>query len=296
MTNTVLILGASGKIGKHSAHAFQAAGWKVKKFNRHSQNMTKEAKDVDVIINGMNPQNYHNWKNIIPRITSQVIKAARKSGASVIIPGNVYHFGDQGGVWSENTAARPVARKGQIRLDMERAYKTSGVQTIILRAGSFIDPDRNGCIMTEVYMREIQKRKILFPGPKDTRHAFCFVPDWARAAAKLATLRKSFSGFEDIPFQGHTLTAFQIKNEIEKILGHKIKESNFPWWQLSLASPFWELARELKEMRYLWQTNHELCDTKFKSILPKFEVTPLSDVLFSCLPVRLLQSSQLTRA
>jgi len=34
MTNTVLILGGSGKVGRHSAIAFERAGWTVRRFDR----------------------------------------------------------------------------------------------------------------------------------------------------------------------------------------------------------------------------------------------------------------------
>ena len=161
MTKTVLILGASGRIGRHSIKAFDAAGWQVRRFDRKNDNMGKAAMGCDVIVNGLNPPNYHNWSVTIPKITEEVITAAKASGATVIIPGNVYHFGDQGGTWSEHTPPLPVSRKGQIRLDMERRYAESGVQTIVLRAGNFIDPDQQGCIMSALYLRSIKQRKII---------------------------------------------------------------------------------------------------------------------------------------
>ena len=90
MTQTVLILGGSGKIGTHCAAAFQAAGWDVRQFDRSTDNMVQSAQGVDVIVNGLNPANYHNWDETIPAITRDVIAAARSCGATVIVPGNVY--------------------------------------------------------------------------------------------------------------------------------------------------------------------------------------------------------------
>src|SRR5690554_4114169 len=130
MTGTVLVLGANGKIGHHAALAFQAAGWQVRRYARGSD-MTAAAMGADVIVNGLNPPNYHNWARLIPQITAQVIAAARASGATVILPGNVYNFGAIGGVWSEDTPHRPVSRKGHIREEMEAAYRASGVQVIV---------------------------------------------------------------------------------------------------------------------------------------------------------------------
>ena len=284
MTDTVLILGGTGKIGRHSTAAFETAGWQVRQFDRQKDDMARAAQGCAVIVNGLNPQNYHNWQETIPRITAQVIDAARHSGATVILPGNVYHFGDKPGTWSEHTPPEPVSRKGQIRLDMERAYAHSGVQTIVLRAGNFIDPERRGCIMSEIYLRDIAREKVTLPGPAETRQAMCYLPDWARAAVALAEQRYRLARFEDIPFPGHTLSAQDIKTELERITGRSLTFKRFPWWVFTLAGPFWELARELSEMRYIWQTDHALSGERFQALLPDFEATPLDEVLRAALP------------
>lgn len=284
MTDTVLILGGTGKIGRHSAEAFEAAGWQVRQLNRHKDDMISAAQGCDVIVNGLNPPKYHNWQALVPRITAQVIGAARASGAAVILPGNVYHFGNRGGTWSEETPPDPVSRKGRIRLEMERAYAESGVQTIVLRAGSFIDPDRRGCIMSEIYLRDIARGRITLPGPAEIRQAMCYLPDWAGAAVALAEMRHELARFEDIPFPGHTLSAQVIKSELERITGRSLKFKRFPWWALNLAGPVWELARELNEMRYLWETDHALSERRFKAMLPDFQDTSLKEVMRSVLP------------
>lgn len=284
MTDTVLILGGTGKIGRHSAEAFEAAGWQVRQFDRRKDDMDTAAQGCDVIVNGLNPPNYHNWQETIPKITAQVIAAARKSGATVIVPGNVYHFGDNGGTWSEHTPPNPVSRKGRIRLDMERAYAESDVQTIVLRAGNFIDPERRGCIMSEIYLRDIARGRITLPGPAEVRQAMCYLPDWGRASVALAEKRHELSRFEDIPFPGHTLSAQEIKAELERITGRRLTFKRFPWWVFTMGGPFWELARELSEMRYLWETDHALSERRFKALLPDFEDTPLDEVMRSALP------------
>jgi hypothetical protein len=72
MTQTVLVLGASGHFGSQAARAFAAAGWTVKPFQRGTD-MTAAAKGVDLIVNALNPPNYHAWDRLIPQITAEVI-------------------------------------------------------------------------------------------------------------------------------------------------------------------------------------------------------------------------------
>jgi nucleoside-diphosphate-sugar epimerase len=283
MTGTVLILGPSGKIGTHAACAFAAAGWTVRPYKRGTD-MTAAAMGADVIVNGLNPPRYHDWANLIPQITAQVIAAAKASGAMVIIPGNVYNFGSKGGEWSETTPQRPVSRKGQIRADMERTYAASGVQTIVLRAGNFIDPDQNDDIMSLVMMRDIRKGKITNGGDPDAMQAYCYLPDWARAALALAEMRADLAIFEDIPFPGHSFTVNELRATVEKALDRPVRLTLLPWTLMRLLSPVWELAREMAEMRYLWSTSHTLSAAKFNRLLPDFCPTPLGQVMLAGLP------------
>jgi len=180
MSKTALILGASGKAGLHAAQALEIFGWTIRRFNRATDNMIQAAQSADIIVNGFNPPNYHNWGGIIPVITKQVIAAAKASGATVFIPGNVYHLGAEGGEWSEKTPAKPCSRKGQIRLDMERAYRTSGVQTVILRTGNMIDPQHNNDIFGAVVLSALKRGKITAPGAADTPQPYVYMPDWGR--------------------------------------------------------------------------------------------------------------------
>lgn len=285
MTQTVLILGATGKIGRHAASAFTDAGWTVRLYDRTAGNMTEQAQGADVIVNGLNPPNYHNWAEIIPQITQQVIAAAKASDATVIIPANVYNFGNQSGIWDEATPHHPTTRKGQIREDLERSFEASGVQTILLRAGDFIDPtDDSEDIMRLALLKDIAKGKLTLMGEATHSHAYCYLPDWGRAAVALAEKRSALAQYEDIPFGGYDFTLQDLKTELEQALGRPLKTSKFPWWVLKLASPFWELGRELIEMRYLWDVPHTLGTAKFDRLLPEFKRTETGTVMRASLP------------
>lgn len=295
MTKTALILGASGKIGHHSAIAFRSAGWTVRVYDRSKDDMTEAARGVDVIVNGLNPPAYHNWAKLIPKITAQVIAAAKASGATVIVPGNVYNFAAVPGTISENSSQRPKTRKGRIRVEMEQSYRQSGVRTIILRAGNFIDPFGNDDVMTTVFLRNIAKGKLSSPGRADAMQAFCYLPDWARAAVMLAEKRESLAAFEDVPFPGHSFTANLLREQLANTLDRKIEITGFPWWLMTLASPFWELAREISEMRYLWNLDHRLDDTKFNRLLPDFSATDLESVMIAGLPANIRPDKSVPR-
>ncbi len=279
MSQTVLITGASGKVGRHAARCFANAGWHVRRFERGTD-MVSAAKGADIIVNGMNPANYNNWSKTIPAITEAHISAARANGSAVIIPGNVYNFGAHcDGLWDEETAQLPTTRKGRIRKEMEARYAESGVQTIVLRAGNFIDPDATDDILSLLHLSRLAKGVVMTPGATHVRQAWCYMPDWAEAACDLAEMRSDLPKFSDIPFAGQTFSIDTLVATLEQQLERKLRIAAFPWWAMRLASPFWKLAWEMQEMRYLWDLDHGLSDRRLSELLPDFTPTPVAEVI-----------------
>ncbi|MCX7889763.1 MAG: NAD-dependent epimerase/dehydratase family protein [Rhodobacteraceae bacterium] len=286
MTGTVLIAGANGNFGRHAARAFEKAGWTVRRHSRGTD-MAAAAEGADVIVNGLNPPMYHNWPVLIPRITEEVIAAARASGATVLVPGNVYVYGRQPGPWTEETPHVPASRKGRVRAAMERTYRAAsadGVRVILLRAGDFIDPGNPNTLFGMAVFRGLKRGRMTTLGGMDVRRSYAYLPDMARAAVALAERRESLAAFEAVNMPGYTFSMAELKARTERLLGRPLKVGRFPWWALRLASPVWELAREMSEMRYLYETSHELGGDRFRQLLPGFEAAPLDAVIAAHLP------------
>jgi len=248
--------------------------------------MARAAEGVEAILNGMNPPAYHDWARNIPAITREVIAAASTSGATVILPGNVYNFGPNcDGTWNEASPHRPTTRKGRIRETMEDEYRRAGVRTVVLRAGNFISPDGGDDVFRQVTLKGIAQGRVGMLGPLEVRQSWAYVPDWARAAVGLAEIRDRLATFEDVPFPGYTLTGHELRAELERLTGRRLGVARFPWWAMTLLSPVWELAREMAEMRYLYELDHALDGTKLARLLPDFRPTPLGEALARVLEV-----------
>ncbi len=281
MGKVVLVLGANGLFGGHAARAFASAGWEVRKFQRGTD-MVAAAKGADVIVNGMNPPMYHDWATLIPAITRQVIAAAEASGATVIVPGNVYVYGTEPGLWGPDTPHRPNARKGKIRAQMEADYKAAsqrGMQVIILRGGDFVAPEDNHSFWNMMTMKGLAKGKLVAMTAPDVKRAYAYLPDMARIAVALAEKRATLPTFSDMPYAGHTLSMNDLKAHLGRLTGQSLTVSRFGWWQMTLLAPFWELARELREMRYLYDHSHGLDPEPLAKALPDFRATLLDVIL-----------------
>lgn len=279
MTGTVLILGATGRFGRNAAEAFAAKGWTVRGFDRKRDDLMQSARGADVIVNAWNPT-YDKWAKEVPGLTARVIEAAKASGATVIVPGNVYVYGsplpEVLGPDTPHMAANPL---GRIRREMEGAYRVSGVQTIILRAGDYIDTEASGNWFDSIMVKSLAKGTFTYPGRGDVPHAFAYLPDLARATVALAKKRGELGQFEDIGFAGYTVTGQGLDDGIAHATGRDVRLKRFNWLPLFALAPVWRMARHLVEMRYLWREAHRVDGTQFEALVPGFETTPLHAAL-----------------
>lgn len=281
MAKTALILGGSGSFGGQMALALEGAGWQVNRYQRGTD-MVAAARGADLIINGLNPPNYHNWAKLIPEITTQVLAAGRASGATVLVPGNVYPFGTEPAPWGPDTPHRPVSRKGAVRAGMEARYRAAAAQgqrVILLRGGDFLLPGAGQTVMNRITLGKLARGRITALGDPGALHAYAWLPDMARAALALVELGQGLPAYADIPFPGHAFTLTELAARISRLLGRPIRISRFPTWIFTLASPVWDLARELREMLYLASLPHQLDPAPLRHWLPGFQATGIDEVI-----------------
>ncbi len=292
MTQTALVLGASGGFGGQMAKALHTAGWTVLRYQRGTD-MSAAAQGADLIVNGLNPPGYHNWDKLIPEITSSVLASGRASGATILVPGNVYPYGMEPGPWNADTPHRPVSRKGRIRAEMEKRYRdaaATGQRTILLRGGDFLLPEAPQMVMNRVILGEVAKGKVTSLGDPDALHAFAYLPDMARAAVALVGLGQALPSYADIPFAGHAFTISDLAARISRLSGRPMRIKRFPRWIFAVTSPVWELARELREMLYLYDHPHRLDPEPLRRLLPDWRDTDLDTVIARHLQGRLMST------
>ena len=274
MSRTVLVLGASGRFGGAAAHAFHAAGWEVRRFDRSRDRLPDAALGADVIVNGWNPP-YGAWADTLPGLTEQVIAAAKASGATVIQAANVYVYGDRlPAVLGPDTPHAATNPLGRLRIEMEAALRASGVQVLLLRAGDFIGPEPSGNWFDRVIAAKLDRNRLVWPGDPDVAHAWAWLPDLGRAAVALAERRETLGRFEDIGFPGYTLSGREIAALIGRARGREPEIKRMSWLPVRLAAPFWKDGRGLLEMRYLWDRPHRIDGARLDAIAQGFATTP----------------------
>jgi nucleoside-diphosphate-sugar epimerase len=305
MTGTVIVLGAKGRFGRAAVTAFAAAGWQVRAFARSwagshvpaeeeqlegnasdIPTVTTACSNVDVIVNALNPP-YAAWARDLPRLTKSVIAAAKAANATIMLPGNVYNYGEgMPETLTETTPHAARSGKGLLRTQMEQCYREAaqqGVRSIILRGGDFIEGSNTGNWFDDQIAVNVDKGRVMYPGPLDQVHAWAYLPDMARVLVALATRRSEFGAFEEFGFPGYSLTGGALIDALGRVSGCKLKVSRMNWTMLAVLGVALSSLREVVQMRYLWRVPHALDGTKLNRVLSEFEPTPLDAALQSSL-------------
>ena len=308
---TALIIGATGGVGGEVARALLRRSWHVRALTRRSAEVAEQASgrlgiewirgdamvaaDVaaaahgsHLIFHGANPPRYENWRGLALPMLESSIAAAKASGARIVFPGTVYNFGpDAFPLLSEHSPQRPLTRKGQIRVEMERRLEAEarrGVRTLIVRAGDYFGPHAGNSWFSQGLVSSGRPvRSITYPGPHAVGHSWAYLPDVAETIARL--IERDLATFEVFHFGGHWFEhGVQIADAVRRVVGKpRLPIRSFPWWAVYAASPFVTMFREMIEMRYLWREPVQLDNAKLNAFLGNEPHTPIDQAIATTL-------------
>ena len=308
-TTTALVLGATGGIGGEVARQLRDAGWTVRALRRglaepvqHQDGMTwlrgdamnrdevlHAAEGCSVIVHAVNPPSYRNWGKLVLPMLDNTVAAAIAQRATVVLPGTVYNFGpDVFPILREDSAQRPLTRKGAIRVQMEQRLEAAsqlGARAIIVRAGDFFGPKAGNSWFAQGLIKPGRPvRSIANPADPGVGHQWAYLPDVARTMVELLARRETLRPFERFHLAGHwDADGVQIAQAIQRVVaratGSTPRIGSTPWWMLRLASPFNETLRELLEMRYLWKQPVRMVNDRLLAVLGHEPHTPLDQAI-----------------
>lgn len=308
---TALIIGATGGVGGEVAGALRRRGWRVRALARRPDEAARRmpelgwvkgdamsvadvvaaAQGATVIFHGANPPRYHNWRGLAVPMLQSTIAAARACGCRIVFPGTVYNFGpDAFPALTERSPQHPLTRKGCIRVEMEQTLETAagqGVRSLIVRAGDFFGPSATGNSWFSAALVKAARpvRSVTYPGPRETGHAWAYLPDLAESIAMLLERPDRLADFDLFHFGGHWFPrGVEIVEAVRRVVGNDaLPIRRFPWWAVHAASPFVEMFREMLEMRYLWREPLRLENAKLTAFLGSEPHTPIDTAIHATL-------------
>ena len=316
MDKTVLVLGATGGIGGEMARQLLAAGWTVRAMQRGElppprcdatgdaiqwlrgdalvrADVLAAARGCAVIVHAVNPPGYRNWGQLVLPMLDNTIAAAIAENATIVLPGTVYNYGPDafattGNLLAEDAPQRPLTRKGAIRVELEARLErasTQGARVLIVRAGDFFGPRAGNNWFSQGLVKPGQGvRSVLYPGAPGVGHQWSYLPDVARTMLQLLAIRATLPAFARFHMAGHwdhdgrQMTA-AIARVVQQATGTRPAIRRFPWWLVALASPFVATLREMREMRYLWNTPLQMDNARLLAALGQEPHTPLDEAV-----------------
>lgn len=306
----VLVLGANGRLGAAAVHAFAGAGWYVLAQARRANaqalppgathvslplddaaGLAAAAAGARVVVHAVNPP-YTQWPAQAMPLLRQGIAVAQRLSATLMLPGNVYNFGEgMPPTLNERTPQQPTTRKGRIRAQMEgelRALAAAGaLRSIVVRAGDFFGGG-TGSWLDLVIVKSLRQGRLVYPGPLDVPHAWAYLPDLARAFVAAASHAHELPAFAELPFAGHTLTGAELLDAIERAAaslglaprdGGRFRRGGLPWALFKLGGLVVPMLREVSEMSYLWRVPHALDGTALQRAVGPLPATPIAAAL-----------------
>jgi nucleoside-diphosphate-sugar epimerase len=242
-----------------------------------------------VIVHAVNPPGYRRWSELVLPMLDNTIAAAIAQKATIVLPGTVYNYGpDAFPVLSEASPQHPLTRKGAIRVELElRLLEATrhGARVLIVRAGDFFGPNAGNNWFSQGLVKPgLAINTVSYPGDRGVGHLWSYLPDVARTMVELLARRETLDAFASFHMAGHwdadgTQMASAIRRVVGRLTGFTPPVSAFPWWLLTLASPFVATFREMREMRYLWRTPLRMDNSRLTAVLGYEPHTPLDEAI-----------------
>jgi nucleoside-diphosphate-sugar epimerase len=207
-TRRAVVVGA-GPVGREAARVLAEAGHQVTVVTRSGRSsgvegvaaVAADASDptalgrvvegADALLNCANPKDYTVWEKVWPPLAASLLKAAERSGATLVTAASLYPYGPVDGPMTEGMPDVATDHKGRLRAGMWAAAKAghdAGRLTAVeVRASDYLGAGvgQNGHVSRHV-PAALGGRAAWMIGDPDQPHTFTDVTDMARTLAAVA--------------------------------------------------------------------------------------------------------------
>lgn len=289
MTEELHVLFGAGQVGTLLAEQLVREGKQVRVAKRAPKGMApgietmagdaldpafclRAAEGARTIYHCMNPP-YDTalWSATLPRLMDNLIAAAARTKARLVVLDNVYMLGRPGGrALNEDSPVQPCSGKGEIRARVAEtlfaAHKRGDVLATSGRASDFYGPGAVASFVGDLYWpAALAGKTVRLPIDPDAVHTYHYTPD---VAAGLVTLGCADDDAYGRPWMLPCEPAPTLRGLTQRFsqqLGRDIHLAALPTWALKVAGLFMPLVREVMEMRYQWDAPFVIDDSRFRS-------------------------------
>ena len=217
------------------------------------------------------------WAALVPLYLENLIAAAGRAGARLVVLDNLYMLGRPGGrPMNEDTPTNPCSRKGEIRARaadrLFGAHRRGDVRAVVGRASDFYGPRGSLTYFGDYFWKPaLGGRRVWSPVNPDATHTYHYIPDVAAGLAALGTASEDALGQAWMLPCRPAGTMRDLVARFSQVLGRPIRLAPVPRVILKAMGVVVPLVRELNEMLYQWDEPFVVEDQRFRE---RFGTTP----------------------
>ncbi len=264
--------GKQVRVVRRSAGAVPVAGAEVVRGDAMDAAFCAEAaRGAEVVYHCMNtPYSARVWRETLPRLQANLVAAAGRAGARLVVLDNVYALGRTGGrPMNEDTPPNPCSRKGALRAELHEALRAAtrrgDVRAAVGRASDFYGPNAGNSMLGERLLRQLVAGKpgqVLFD--PDIPHTYHYSRDVAAGLATLG-LDASADGLWMLPC-APARPSGELVGLLAAALGSPdARISRMPPLLFRSAALVVPLLRELQEMMYQFEEPFVVDAARFRA-------------------------------
>jgi len=237
---------------------------------------------------------YPDQVRILPLFQANLIRAASRAGARLVVLDTLYVYGETRGL--PMTEAMPNAattRKGRMRAQLAKAYlgahEAGVVQVTLGRAADFFGPGvLNSALGDRVFPAALAGKPVQLLGDLDLPHSYSYIGDVARGLAILGESDEAVGRAWLLPV-APPLTQRAVSRLIASQLGKPVRAIALPKMAIRAFGLFSPFMREFVEMFYQY-TEPQIVDSRLFEKTFGLEATPFEMALHETLDWYALRS------
>jgi nucleoside-diphosphate-sugar epimerase len=210
------------------------------------------------------------WAEVVPRVMDNLIAAAGRARARLVVLDNLYMLGRNGGrPMNEDTPVNPCSRKGEIRARAaERlfgAHRKGEVVAVCGRASDYYGPRGTLTYLGDYFWKPaLGGKSVWSPVDPDAVHSYHYIPDVAAGLAQLGRAHADALGRAWMLPCEPAGTMRDLIARFARALGRPIRVSKVPKPVLKAVGLFAPLVREMNEMLYQWDEPFIVDDRRYR--------------------------------